>query len=154
VRGAWRAVTAELEPGRPVERTVQQMAARGVDARIGTVEDPSFGPVVAMSVGGAVPQLLGDRCYGIPPLGVEDAHAMVASRRVAPLLSRVPTPAVEALEALLIRVGRLAEESPALAWLVLDPVLLTPDGPVVLSALGRVRRPGTRTDSDARRLSR
>ena len=41
-----------------------------------------------------------------------------------------------------------------MAWLVLDPVLVTTDGPVVLSAQARVRRPGTRTDGDARRLLR
>ena len=154
VRGAWRALSAELDPGQAVERSVQGMVGRGVDCRVGTVEDPSFGPVVALTVGGAVPQLLGDRTYRIPPLTDADAHALVTSPRVAPLLSRVPEAAREDLERLLVRVGRLAEESPEVAWLVLDPVLVTTDGPVVLSAQARVRRPGTRTDGDARRLLR
>ncbi len=154
VRGAWRALSAELDPDQPVERHVQRMVARGVDARIATAEDPSFGPVVAFTVGGAVAQVLGERSYRIPPLTADDARALVTGSRAAPLLARVPPATVTALEELLVRVGRLAEESPALARLVLDPILLTAGGPVVLGAQARVRRPGTRTDSDARRLTR
>ncbi len=152
VRGAWRALSDELDPDRPVERSVQRMVPRGVDCRIATVEDPSFGPVVTLTVGGAVPQLLGDRVYRIPPLGASDARAMVRSPRVAPILAGLPDSAREALEELLVRIGRLAEESPAVAWLALDPVLVSRAGPVVLGARARVRRPRTRTDSDARRL--
>jgi hypothetical protein len=51
-----------------------------------------------------------------------------------------------------VRVGRIAIESPEVSWLVLDPVLVSAAGPVVLQARARVRRPGTRTDGDARRL--
>ncbi|HET8971075.1 MAG TPA: GNAT family N-acetyltransferase [Candidatus Nanopelagicales bacterium] len=152
LRGAWKALAQELGPGRHVERTIQRMVPRGVDCRIGSVEDPSFGPVVALTVGGAVPQLLGDRSYRIPPLTAADADALIRSPRVEPLLRQLPPEARAGLATLLVRVGRLAVESPEVSWLVLDPVLVSAAGPVVLAARARVRRPGTRTDGDARRL--
>jgi acyl-CoA synthetase (NDP forming)/GNAT superfamily N-acetyltransferase len=152
VRTAWQALRGELGTASGVEHSVQSMAPRGVEARIGSAEDALFGPVVSLAVGGDVVQLLGDRAYRIPPLTDADAHALVTSPRAAPLLSRVAPEGILALEELLIRVGQLAEACPELASLVLDPVLVTPEGPVVLAARAVVRRPRSRTDGDARRL--
>ncbi|MEO8775206.1 MAG: acetate--CoA ligase family protein, partial [Candidatus Nanopelagicales bacterium] len=152
VRTAWRALRGELGSATGVEHSVQAMASRGVEARIASAEDALFGPVVSLAVGGDVVQLLGDRAYRIPPLTDADAHALLTSPRAAPLLSRVAPDGLLALEELLIRVGQLAETCPELASLVLDPVLVTPEGPVVLAARALVRRPRSRTDGEARRL--
>lgn len=152
VRTAWQALRGELEPGAGVEHSVQSMVPRGVEVRIASAEDPLFGPVVSLAVGGDVVQLLGDRAYRIPPLTDVDAHDLVTSPRAAPLLSRVAPEAVAELEQLVIRVGQLAETCPELASLVLDPVLVTASGPVVLAARAHLRRPRSRTDGEARRL--
>lgn len=152
VRGAWKALHGESGADEHQQFVIQPMAERGVDCCVATAEDPSFGPVVSLIVGGSVPVLLRDRAFRIPPLTGSDARALVDSPRIAPLLGRVPDEVLGELEELLVRLGRLAEESPALAELTLDPVLLTPHGLVVLGARACVRRPGTRVDDDARKL--
>jgi acyl-CoA synthetase (NDP forming)/GNAT superfamily N-acetyltransferase len=153
VRTAWAALESEVGPDQMRSMRIQAMAPRGVECRIASVEDPLFGPVVSLTAGGAVAQLMGDRTYRIPPLTEADAHAMVGSPRVAPLLDGVVGPTGRAaLEDLLVRVGRIAEDSPTLAHLVLEPVLVSAGSLVVLGATARVRHPTARTDRDARRL--
>lgn len=152
VRQGWRALRQEVDPVAGLETSVQTMVPRGVEARIVSTEDELFGPVVALTLGGDVAQLLGDRAYRIPPLTDLDARALVGSARIAPLLAHVAPSGIARLEDLVIRVGQLAEACPELATLVLDPVLVTQDGPVVLAARAHVRTPRSRTDGEARRL--
>ena len=153
VRTAWAALEGEVGREQMRSMRIQAMAPRGVECRIASVEDPLFGPVVSLTAGGAVAQLLGDRTYRIPPLTATDAHAMADSPRVAPLLDGVVGPKGRAaLQDLLVRVGRIAEDSPTLAYLVLEPVLVSANSLVVLGATARVQHPTARTDRDARRL--
>ena len=45
---------------------VQPMLARGVEVLIGVVQDPVFGPLVALGLGGAATEILGDHAAGWP----------------------------------------------------------------------------------------
>ncbi|HEY5185830.1 MAG TPA: acetate--CoA ligase family protein, partial [Actinomycetes bacterium] len=96
-----------------------------------------------------------DRGYRIPPLSDLDAAALVRSPKAAPLLfgyRGAETMDVAALEDLLLRVSRLADDLPELARLELNPVLATPSGVAVLSGSARLAPPVARRDSGARRL--
>jgi acyl-CoA synthetase (NDP forming)/RimJ/RimL family protein N-acetyltransferase len=135
---------------------VQAMAPTGVATRLATVEDPLFGPVVSFGLGGVATGLLGDRSYGVPPLTDSDLASLVRGVRAAPLLlghaGSAPVD-VAALEDLLARVARLADDVPELAALELNPVVAAPGGAAVLAAAGRLARPAVRADRAARALA-
>jgi len=134
---------------------VQRMAPTGVACRIASVEDPLFGPVVSFGLGGMATDLLGDRSYGVPPLTDTDLSGMVRSVRAFPLLlgqaGGLP-PDLDALEDLLARVARLADDLPEVASLELNPVVVAPSGVAVLAGVGRLARTPARADRGARAL--
>jgi acyl-CoA synthetase (NDP forming)/RimJ/RimL family protein N-acetyltransferase len=134
---------------------VQRMAPTGVACRIAAVEDPLFGPVVSFGLGGAATDLLDDRSYAVPPLTDSELHRMVTSVRAAPLLlggDGAPTADLAALQDLLARVGRLADDLPEVADVELNPVVAAPDRATVLSATVRLARPLVRAERGARAL--
>jgi acyl-CoA synthetase (NDP forming)/RimJ/RimL family protein N-acetyltransferase len=154
MRGAFAAMVARLgaEAGSFV---VQAMAPTGVATRLATVEDPLFGPVVSFGLGGVATDLLGDRSYGVPPLTDADLAALVRGVRAAPLLlgHGGSTPVdVGALEDLLARLARLADDVPEVSALELNPVVAAPGGAAVLAATGRLARPAARAERGARAL--
>ncbi|GAB3829087.1 hypothetical protein GCM10027610_015200 [Dactylosporangium cerinum] len=75
--------------------------------------------------------LLGDRALRLLPLTDRDAARMWRSLRAAALLTGyrgAPPVDTAALEDLLLRLGRLAEDLPDVAELDLNPVLAEPHG--------------------------
>jgi len=91
---------------------VQQMVPAGVETIVGVTHDPSFGPLVLFGLGGVTAELLADRALRIVPITDQDAHDLVRSLRGSPLLFGYrgrPAVDVDALEAMLLRVGYLAD---------------------------------------------
>ncbi|HSF26665.1 MAG TPA: GNAT family N-acetyltransferase [Actinomycetes bacterium] len=134
---------------------VQPMAGPGLAVVVSSAEDPLLGPYLAFGIGGVVSELLGDLAYRIPPLTDVDAAEMVRSVRAAPMLfgHRGAEPVdVAAVEDLLLRVSRLADELPEVASLELNPVVVGAHGLVVLAAEASVAHPAVRTDSPRRSL--
>jgi acyl-CoA synthetase (NDP forming)/RimJ/RimL family protein N-acetyltransferase len=141
--------------GTGVEVVIQPMVPAGVACVVEVVDDPAFGPVVGFGLGGEAAELLGDRAWRPVPLTDRDAAALVRAPRAAPLLTgyRGATPVdLNALADLLLRVGRLVDEQPALAHLTLNPVLARPDGLSVLHSQATFAAPSPRPDSGPRRL--
>jgi acyl-CoA synthetase (NDP forming)/RimJ/RimL family protein N-acetyltransferase len=127
---AVRAAHAAIPAGDPV--IVQQMAAPGVATVVGVVDDPSFGALVSFGLGGVATDLLGDRAYRALPLTDLDAAELVRSPRAFPLLDgyRGSEPVdLAALEDLLLRVARLADDLPEVLALGLEPVIVGPPNP-------------------------
>ncbi|HZH19186.1 MAG TPA: bifunctional GNAT family N-acetyltransferase/acetate--CoA ligase family protein, partial [Geodermatophilus sp.] len=143
---AVRAAFAAIPSGDPV--IVQEMAAPGVATVVEIVDDPSFGALVSFGLGGVATDLLGDRAYRTLPLTDLDAAELVRAPRAWPLLNgyRGSEPVdVPALEDLLLRVARLADDLPEVLRLTLEPVIVGPPNPwhggrslVVAGAAARV----------------
>jgi acyl-CoA synthetase (NDP forming)/GNAT superfamily N-acetyltransferase len=134
---------------------VQRMAPPGVPVSVDTVDDPSFGTLLAVGVGGIATELLGDRAYRAVPLTDVDAAEMVRSLRAAPLLLgwRGAEPVdVAALEELLLRVSHLLDEVPEVTRVRLDSVLVGHRGVVALEAAVAVAPVTGRVDAGPRRL--
>src|SRR4051794_37362679 len=124
---AVRTAFAAIPAGDPV--IVQEMAAPGVATVVEVVDDPSFGALVSFGLGGVATDLLGDRAYRTLPLTDLDAAELVRAPRAWPLLDgyRGSEPVdVAALEDLLLRVARLADDLPEVLRLRLEPVLVGP----------------------------
>ena len=155
VRSAYARMLARLGDVAGRGAIVQRMTDFGVACVVESVEDALFGPIVSFGVGGVATELLGDRAYRIPPLTDTDVSAMVRSIRAAPLLFgyKGDDPVdIGALEELLLRVSRLADDLPEVAELELNPVLAGGRGLAVLHARVRLARPHARADSGPRRL--
>lgn len=144
VTRAYREIAEALQqPTPPV--LVQPMAAGEVELVTGIVHDPLFGSLVMLGLGGIFTDLLGDRAFRLVPMTDLDAGRMWRSLRSAPLLTGYrnrPAVDTDALEDLLLRLGRLAEELPEVAELDLNPVLAGPDGVVAVDAKLRLAPTG------------
>ncbi|RBY83567.1 GNAT family N-acetyltransferase [Geodermatophilus sp. TF02-6] len=157
---AVRAAFAAIPSGDPV--VVQEMAAPGVATAVEIVDDPSFGALVSFGLGGVATDLLGDRAYRTLPLTDLDAAELVRAPRAFPLLNgyRGAEPVdLAALEDLLLRVARLADDLPEVLRLTLQPVIVGSADPehgrrslVVAGATVRVGRPTARVDPGPRRM--
>ncbi|MEW9553165.1 GNAT family N-acetyltransferase [Nonomuraea sp. NPDC050783] len=156
VRHAYAEFADQLGEEAPL--AVQRMAPQpAVPTVVGVVEDPAFGPVVSFGLGEVTARLLQDQAFRLAPLTAEDAAALVRSVRAAPLLFGqygYPPVAVDALEELLVRVGRLANDLPEVARLDLDQVLVGESDVMILGARATLRTPaGPRLDGGPRRLA-
>ncbi len=154
VRRAYVAIAAALGVSTP-DVVVQRMAPPGVEIVAGLVHDPQFGSLVMAGLGGVHTDLLDDRSFRLLPLTTADAHDMWCSLRSAPLLTgyRGSEPAdTGAVEDLLLRLGRLAEEVPEVAELDLNPVLAGPGGAVAVDVKLRLAPIGDEPDPYLRTL--
>lgn len=110
---------------------VQKMAPKGIEVVVGVTHDPLFGPVVAFGLGGVMVELLKDVTFRVTPLTDRDAREMIGSIRGAKLLQGFrgqPPGDLVALEELLLRVSKLAEEVPEVSELDFNPVFVLPPG--------------------------
>jgi acyl-CoA synthetase (NDP forming) len=127
---------AEIVAGVGDPRVLVQPQVRGQTELVaGIVHDPLFGSLVMLGLGGVHTDLFADQALRLLPVTDVDASTMWRSLKAAPLLTgyrgalAVDTAAVEDL---VLRLGRLAEELPEVAELDLNPILAGPDGVVAV----------------------
>ncbi len=141
-RAAEEMATEAAARGQRVERfLVQRMVPAGVEMLVGMVHDPQFGPVVACGAGGVTSEVLKDVAVRITPLTDLDAAEMVRSLRTFPLLEGYrggQKGDVAALEELLLRVSAMVDGHPEIAEMDCNPVMVLPEGAVIVDARVRV----------------
>ena len=120
---------------------VQPMVSGGVEVLIGVAQEPVFGPLVVFGLGGVATDVLGDHAARLSPLTDADARDLVRAVRATALLEGYrggPSVSVAALEDVLLRVSRLADDLPEVAELDLNPVIARAEGCLVADARIRV----------------
>jgi acetate---CoA ligase (ADP-forming) len=123
---------------------VQPLVRGGVELLVGAVEDPVFGPLVALGPGGTLAELIGAAAFRLAPLTDADADELVETEKVGRLLAGyrgAPPADLRSVTDLLLRVGRLVDDVPELAELDLNPVIAGPQGCVAVDARVRVSPP-------------
>lgn len=133
---------------------VQPMVVAGTELLIGVVQDDTFGPLVQVGAGGITTDVVADRAARLLPLTDRDVQDMLQSLRIWPLLKGFrgsPPLDVTAVEDLVARVARLADDLPQVAELDLNPVLVHPAGVVAVDIKVRVA-PADPVDPYLRRL--
>ncbi|HYF11001.1 MAG TPA: acetate--CoA ligase family protein, partial [Actinomycetota bacterium] len=122
---------------------VQEMiGGEGVEMLVGVAHDPLFGPVVAVSAGGTTVELVRDVAVRVSPITDVDASDMVRSLRTFPLLEGfrgAPKADVAALEETILRVGALVDNHPAIVEMDCNPVMVLPEGAVIVDARVKVQ---------------
>jgi acetyl coenzyme A synthetase (ADP forming)-like protein len=134
---------------------LQREIRGGIEALVGVVEDPIFGPLVVCGLGGVQVELLRDASFRLPPVTDVDAREMIDRLRLKALFDGYrggPPGDREALVSILQRVSALAEAAPELCELDLNPVkVLAPgEGAVVLDARIRLRGAAGATSGSGR----
>ncbi|MGO8918783.1 MAG: acetate--CoA ligase family protein [Stellaceae bacterium] len=112
---------------------LQPMAPPGVEMIVGTVRDPGFGPLVMVGAGGVMTELFRDVSYRLAPVDAEEAMAMLAELRAAPLLTGFRGAAPADVAALARLVAQLSEFAAAYRELVQEVEL----NPVIVHSSGR-----------------
>jgi acyl-CoA synthetase (NDP forming)/GNAT superfamily N-acetyltransferase len=134
---------------------VTAAASAGVELAVTVAHDKLFGSIVTCGLGGVAGDLLDDRSLRLLPITDRDAEQMWRGLRSAPLLTgyrgSIPVDTT-ALEDLLVRIGRLAEDLPEVADLRLEPVFATPDGVAAGHVTLRIAAVGFEPDPAMRSL--
>jgi acyl-CoA synthetase (NDP forming) len=115
----------------PLAVVVQPMIGNGTEVIVGIADDPLFGPLVGVGLGGVNVEPLGDIQFRIAPLTDRDADEMLHEMRGFSLLDGYrgrPRGDVDALAELVLRVSRLAEEIPEIVALDFNPVIVLAAG--------------------------
>ncbi len=123
---------------------VQSMAPTGVELIVGVVNDRSFGPVVACGAGGIAAELIKDIAVRITPVTDLDARDMLRTLQTFPLLDGyrgAPRCDIAAVEDVLLRVGAMVDAHPEIVELDCNPLIVGPDGAVIVDARVRIDAP-------------
>jgi acetyltransferase len=146
---AYQRIVASAHEHRPQAKiegvTVQPMVSlsSGCELIIGAKQDPVFGAVLMVGMGGTAAELLQDRALELPPLNERLARRMLQTLRCWPLLEGYrnrPGVNVDRLIEVLIRISYLVADHPEIAELDVNPLLATPGEVIALDARVVVRR--------------
>ena len=125
-------------PGAAIDGVLVSEMASGLETLIGVINDPSFGPMVALGLGGVFTEVLKDVTYRVAPFDIETAREMIADLRAAKLFEgyRGKPPAdKEALAETLVAVSKMATAlAPRLKELDINPVFVGPGRTGVVAA--------------------
>lgn len=143
VARAFAAIAAAAAEHRPDARvlgvTVQPMVRleHGTELILGVKQDPVFGSVIMVGLGGVEAEIWGDRSLGLPPLNERLARRMLESLKIWPLLNGYrgrPAVDLDRLIEAIMRLSYLTADNPEIRELDINPLLVGPDRLVALDA--------------------
>lgn len=129
---------ARLE-GILVEEMVKRPHAHEVF--IGIATDPTFGPVLAFGHGGTGIEVIDDKAFGLPPLNLQLAHAMIANTRVGRLLAGYrnrPPADTGSIARALVSLSQLVADHPQITEIDINPLLVDETGLIAVDARIRI----------------
>jgi 3-hydroxypropionyl-CoA synthetase (ADP-forming) len=117
---------------------VEKQMPEGVEMIAGLQNDPHFGPVLMVGTGGIHTDLLEDVAFRMLPVARRDVREMLAGLRGRKLLEGFrgsPRCDIKALEDTILAIARLgADLAPCFESADFNPVIVTPDGAVVVDS--------------------
>jgi acyl-CoA synthetase (NDP forming) len=131
--------SAKAVPGAKINGVLISEMAQGLETLIGIINDESFGPVVALGLGGVLTEVLKDITYRVAPFGLETAREMIADLRGAKLFDGhrgAPAADKEALANALVAASQMAAALKGrLKEADINPLFVAPSGAVAADAL-------------------
>lgn len=118
--------------------TISRQVDAGVEIGLGMVRDPQFGPVVVVSAGGTLIEVLGDRVTLLPPVDPPRARRAVDRLTVRRLLDghRGRAPAdVDSLIEVIVRFSELVVDQTGITSIDVNPVIVGPESAVAVDVL-------------------
>ena len=127
---------------------VEEMAPQGREVVIGALNDPDFGPMVMVGLGGIFVEVLKDVSFRLCPITEADARAMLAELKGQALLDGVRgeaavdrTALVETLLAIGGANGLMTRQGAAISELDINPLIVGGNGAVAVDARVILRTP-------------
>jgi len=123
----------ERLPG--VELMAEEMVPAGLEAIVGVVDDPTFGPVIMVGLGGTLAELLADTAFRKLPIDARDAAEMIAELEHHELFGgfRGHPDVTDELVRTLVAVSGVVEAED-IYEMDLNPVVLNENGAVIVDA--------------------
>lgn len=110
---------------------VQEMVGGSRELVAGLIRDPQFGPCVMVGLGGVFTEVLQDTAFRVAPVDMAEALDMIAELRSAPMLESFRGQGAvsrEELGSILVSLGRLGLEYPAIAEIDVNPLIADLEG--------------------------
>lgn len=118
---------------------VQRMAGTGTEILLGMINDPQFGPIATLGMGGIYAEVYRDTVPFVPPIGPATAARLIRELKGVAILDGARGRAKADLQKLAETVARFswlcAEIGPILSELDINPVIAGPAGAVAVDAL-------------------
>jgi acetyltransferase len=158
IRNAWRDMHESVAAANPDAKIngvmIEPMWSppAGRELMVGVINDPVFGPVISVGLGGTMVEVIGDRSIALPPLNRYLVQRMIADTRAAKYLKTFrgkPEASMHALEDVILRVSEMVCELPSLTEMDINPLIVDENGAVAVDA----RIVARRVSSGAREFS-
>lgn len=111
--------------------TIQQMIQDGIEAIVGVVRDPQFGPLLMVGSGGTLVELVRDTTFELCPLNQHQANEMIDRTQLKQLLAGFRGRAAgdrDALVNIMLKLAQLAMDCPEIAEMEINPVMVQFEG--------------------------
>ena len=138
------AAYADLKKRLGPEAIVAAMAPSGVEIGLGAIVDEAFGPIVVLSAGGTLIEVLDDKVSALAPFAPGEARELLGELKVSKVLAgaRGKPPAdmaslAGAVSRFSVLVASLAD---AIAEIDVNPIIAGPNGAVAVDALVIARK--------------
>ena len=109
----------------------------GRELMLGVINDPAFGPVISVGLGGTMVEVIQDRCIGLPPLNAFLAGRMIDGTRAARYLEAFrgkPAASREALEEVILRLSEMVCELPWIEEMDINPLIVDDKQAIAIDA--------------------
>jgi acetyltransferase len=97
------------------------------ELKIGAKKDPDFGPLLIFGTGGKMSDVFKDYAFALPPINRHLARILIDETKISKLLGEVrnpPSPSIELLEEILMRVSQLVTDIEHIEELDINPLFL------------------------------
>ncbi len=123
-----------FDPSEKEGLLVQKMAVTGFELLVGARQDPGFGPVTMVGIGGIFVELYADVAMGVGFLSRQDVENMLKNTRAGKVLDGFRGQHYDktAIVDLAVNVSRLMAENPDICELDLNPVIVYEKGSAIV----------------------
>ena len=148
VRSACQAMLADVAERAPAAHIagflVQEMAPARVEMSCGLRRDPVFGPMVAVSVGGVLIEVIAEAALLRPPFGLAEARKAISGLLQGRLVTArrgLDETECDALARVMVALGQLALEAPEIEEADVNPVRIADGVAIGADALFALSKP-------------
>ena len=110
---------------------IEQMAGKGIEVIVGSLADPSFGPMCMFGLGGTFVEAMADVTFRLAPMWDLSAAKMIRSIKAFKILKGMrgkPPADIRAIRECILRMSQLVSEHPEIVELDVNPLIVYPEG--------------------------
>jgi acyl-CoA synthetase (NDP forming) len=131
---------------------VAEMAPKGIELALGALVDPQWGPIVLISAGGVLMELLDDKAAALAPLSRDEAAAMVASLKINRLLDGYrgskPVDRESVIDGIVRLSWLVADFASLISEIDVNPLIVSADGCIAVDSLIIPQSPNHRVEPE------